>query len=180
VLADVVDGYENCETAPDRDGDGTLNEQDCAPDDPAVHPGAGEVFGNPIDEDCVGGPNYLQVSAGVTYDLKVKKRPARVRFRSIKVANGQAGDRVDVRCKGKGCAFRSKVRTIGAGQTSVSLTGLFKKRYLRRGARVTVVISRENQIARYYTLTVTRKATIKLVRLCVPVGSTTPGTCPAT
>ena len=57
----------NCEIAPDRDGDGTLNEQDCAPDNAAVHPGAGEIVGNAVDEDCAGGPQYLRVSASLSY-----------------------------------------------------------------------------------------------------------------
>ena len=35
LLADPGDSAVNCEIAPDRDGDGTPNEQDCAPDDPA-------------------------------------------------------------------------------------------------------------------------------------------------
>ncbi len=37
--------------AADRDGDGVLNEQDCAPDDPAVYPGAPEAC-DEEDNDC--------------------------------------------------------------------------------------------------------------------------------
>jgi hypothetical protein len=37
----------------DRDGDGVLDRADCAPDDPAIHPGAAEVC-NALDDDCDG------------------------------------------------------------------------------------------------------------------------------
>ena len=40
----------------DRDGDGTLDYLDCAPDDPAVHPGAPDVCDD-LDNDCDGTPD---------------------------------------------------------------------------------------------------------------------------
>ncbi len=39
---------------PDRDLDGTPDEADCAPDDPARHPGAPEIAYDGLDQDCDG------------------------------------------------------------------------------------------------------------------------------
>ncbi len=38
---------------PDTDGDGTVDAEDCAPDDPSIHPGASEIC-NGQDDDCDG------------------------------------------------------------------------------------------------------------------------------
>ncbi len=39
----------------DTDGDGVLDVDDCAPDDPAIYPGAEEICGDGLDNDCDGG-----------------------------------------------------------------------------------------------------------------------------
>src|SRR5690606_30650367 len=39
----------------DRDGDGyTVNQGDCDDEDPDIHPGAEDFFGDGIDQDCSG------------------------------------------------------------------------------------------------------------------------------
>jgi hypothetical protein len=179
VLADPGDFTTACEAAPDRDGDGTLNENDCQPDNPAVHPGAGEIFGNAVDEDCKDGPGYFRVASGVSLRFAAKKRPPRIRVTSLRITAAQAGDRIEVRCRGKGCPFRLRTRTARAGRTSVTLTSLFKKRYLRRGAVVEVRVLRANFIGKVVRFEVTRRAGLKQSPLCLGVGATKPGRCPA-
>jgi hypothetical protein len=181
VLADPGDGVSNCEVAPDRDGDGYVNEADCAPDDPAVHPGAGEVFGNPIDEDCANGPGYFQVDVPITFKTTTRTRPARVRFVSLRLTSIRAGDKIELRCKGgkkKGCPFTVKRQTGAAGKPTVNVASLFKKRFLRAGAVVEIRVLRANQIGKVLLLTITKKADVKQTRLCLGVGATTPGRCP--
>lgn len=41
----------------DADGDGALCTVDCREDDPAIHPGAPEICGDGIDQDCSGSPD---------------------------------------------------------------------------------------------------------------------------
>jgi putative metal-binding protein/hemolysin type calcium-binding protein len=54
ALTDLVDTTTGCEAGPDFDGDGNSGSGDCAPADPAVHPGAPEIPGNAVDENCDG------------------------------------------------------------------------------------------------------------------------------
>ena len=67
LYADPIDGAVNCEVAPDADGDGWLPPADCAPDDPAIHPGAGEIIGNDVDENCDNIVAYLRVNSSVSF-----------------------------------------------------------------------------------------------------------------
>jgi hypothetical protein len=181
VLADADDSATACEVAPDRDGDGTLNEADCQPDNAAVHPGAGEIFGNGVDEDCSGSPGYFKVTSGVTAGFAKRGRPPRVRITSLRITNLQPGDRIEIRCKTrrKGCPFRIVRRTARAGRPNVSLGSVFKKRYLKRGAIVEVRVLRVNYIGKVLRMKVTGRPNVRQTPLCLGVGATTPGRCPA-
>ena len=181
VFADAGDSTTGCEVAPDRDGDGTLNEADCAPDDAAVHPGAGEIFGNAVDEDCSGSPGYFKVTSGVTFRFVTKKHPPRVRITSLRFTALRPGDRIEIRCTGrrKGCPFRLVRRTARAGRPNINLASVFKKRLLRRGAGVEVRILRANYIGKVVRFKVTKRPNINQTPLCLGVGATTPGRCPA-
>lgn len=180
LLADPGDGQTGCEIAPDRDGDGTLNEQDCEPDNAAVHPGAGEIYGNATDEDCTGGPGFFKVGAGITFKALPRRRPARLRWTRLVLSNIQAGDRIQVRCRGKrkGCPFRRKTLTGRAGRPTVKLVKLFKRRYLRSGAVVEVRILRPLFHGKVFRLRVTRGPSVRQKSLCLLVGKTKPSACP--
>ncbi len=178
LYADPGDGATNCEIAPDRDGDGTLNEQDCAPDDAAIHPGAGEIVGNSVDEDCVGGPQYLRVSASVGYSAS--RRGNSAKFIKLTVNEIKAGDRIELRCSGgkrKGCPFTKKTRTGKAGKARVNLLPLLKKRYLKRNAVLEVRVTRPNEIGRVVRLKVGKRGAIKSEPLCLAVGAAKPAKC---
>ena len=95
VYGDPMDATENCEVAPDPDGDGYLAPADCAPSDPAIHPGAGEIYGNPVDEDCDGVVGYLRVASPIAYGLIQKKKQGLVRFATLVVKEVQRGDVVE-------------------------------------------------------------------------------------
>jgi Ca2+-binding RTX toxin-like protein len=180
VIADLGDGVTSCEIAPDRDGDGYANEQDCAPDDPAVNPGAGEIFGNAIDEDCKDGPGYLRVDAGVVFKYKAIKHPPSITWTTLRATALDTGDRVEVRCKGKGCPFKLVKRDAISGNPQLDLKSLFKKRKLKKGVVVEIRILHEAQIGIVRTLTVAKGPKVKELRQCLLVGAAAPSSCPAT
>jgi hypothetical protein len=178
LLADPGDSAANCEIAPDRDGDGTVNEQDCAPDNAAIHPGAGEIVGNAVDEDCAGGPQYLRVTAPFSYSTA--RRGNTAKFTKFTLSEIRAGDRIEVRCTGgrsKACPFSKKSQTGKAGKSRVNLLSLFKKRYLKRNAVVEIRVTRANEIGRVVRLKIGKKGVIKQEALCLAVGKTSPEKC---
>jgi Ca2+-binding RTX toxin-like protein len=175
VLADPGDFAENCEVAPDRDGDGYLNEADCAPDNPAIHPGAGEIVGNAVDEDCAGGPAYFTVEAGISFNFAKKRHPARLRFASLKLNALAKGDRLELRCSGKGCPF--KRATLTARSARMDLVSRMKRRYLRSGAVLEVRVLRANYNGKVFRLKVTSKPALVQTKLCLAPGASTPTAC---
>ena len=80
-------------------------------------------------------------------------------------------DTVKLTCKGRGCAI--KARTVKGRQGRVKLTKYFgKQRKLRRGARVRVRVTAPDRIGTAVTLKVRRGKDPKVVRRCVPAGTT--------
>jgi Ca2+-binding RTX toxin-like protein len=177
VYGDPQDSTTGCEVAPDPDGDGYLAPADCAPNDPAIHPGAPEIYGNNVDENCDGVLGYLRVNALISFRTTVDPKRSRVRFTRLVVQGVQAGDKIEIRCSGPGCPFKKKSRVGRAGKPNVSLTALLKKRYLRKGARLDIRVLRANQIGVVRRLTVRKKGKLTAQNLCMNVGSKTPSAC---
>jgi hypothetical protein len=180
LLADPGDSAANCEIAPDRDGDGTLNEADCAPDNAAVHPGAGEIVGNAVDEDCKDGPLYFKVATPISWNIAKRPRQSEARFVTLRVRDLKAGDKVEIRCvggKSKRCPFSKKTVTATSRTKQVDVAKLLKKRYLKRNGKVEIRVTRANEIGRFLRLTVQRRGLVKSEALCINVGAKSPSRC---
>ena len=178
VLADPGDGLTACEVVPDADGDGYLTDVDCAPHDAAINPGAREVAGNAVDEDCKDGPLYLRVVSPVSYATAKTRRG--LRFKTFRVGELVPGDVVELRCRGgrkRGCAFTKRRYVAGGGQKSINLVRAFRKRPLRRGATVEVRILRANFVGKVQRLKVGRRLRLADTSLCLFVGDSAPKAC---
>ena len=80
--------------------------------------------------------------------------------------------RVTVRCSGRHCPFKSRVRTANR-HGNVSLTKLFRTR-LRSGVRLDVAITSPNTIGKVTRYRIRRGKLPRGQSLCVPVGQTRP------
>jgi hypothetical protein len=140
AITDTIDTVRNCETvdaaAPpvsDADHDGIPAPLDCDDANPAIHPGAVDVPGNAIDEDCAGGPApFPPVEATIGYTVGYAR--SFTIFRTLYVRKALAGQTVVVRCKGRGCPFRTKSRTVKANTNKLSVMKGLKRKRLRVGA----------------------------------------------
>jgi Ca2+-binding RTX toxin-like protein len=157
VVADQDDSLTGCESVsvPDADSDGFVPPADCDNTDPTRHPGAFEILGDGIDQDCDGidapRPRLVNpVSSG--YDQV--KHPKGIRLTVLKIKSMHAGDKVTIRCKGRGCPYKKRTRTGRAGQRTLNLLAPFKKRNLRPGVRIEIRITRPQWVGKYVLLRV--------------------------
>ena len=91
---------------PDRDGDGYNERLDCDDGNAAIRPGAPEVRGDQVDQNCDGRDAALpHVTSAVSTLWGVDG--ATILLRKMQVKNPPEGARVQLRCAGKGCPFKS-------------------------------------------------------------------------
>ena len=111
---------------PDRDGDGFNQTLDCDDTAAAIRPGAVEIPGNRVDENCDGArPDFPVIGASIVIFVTSSARSTKVV--EVSVSRIPARGRVELRCrppKGKrrACPFTRVRRSFPAGRQKLKLT----------------------------------------------------------
>jgi hypothetical protein len=159
--------------APDRDGDGSSPPADCDDTNSTVHPGAREIPGDGLDDDCSGGDTPGRVAASVSYEFRATRTGARVL--RMRVSDAPPGAAVELRCSGRHCPFKRRTPALRANG-SASLTKLFRHS-LRAGATIDVRITAPNSVGKVLRFEIRRRRVPQARRLCLPPGAAKPGKC---
>lgn len=150
----------------DVDRDGVVAGVDCDDTRAAIRPGARDVPGNKIDEDCTGGDaRASQVGGRLSFDFTAFPNGT-TRVDRLVVRELQAGGRAELRCSGR-CAFRKKDGKAADGK--VNLRKLIRGR-LRTGATLEVRLSAPGTIGRVVRFKMRKAKLPKRTSLCLPPG----------
>jgi putative metal-binding protein len=161
-------------TPSDLDGDGHAAPADCDDANRTRYPGAPEIPGNGVDENCDGADAPGRITAGVTNLWSVTRRATRIV--TLRVRDAPPGAAIRVTCRERKCKFRRHTTTAGPNG-SAKLTRMFKRKRLRRGAVLEVRITAPNAIGKVVRYRIRRGKIPRARTLCLPPGARRPARC---
>lgn len=146
----------------DADGDGVASTLDCDDLSPAIRPGAVDVPGDRVDQDCSGADAAVpRILSPVSYGFNARRAWSRVN--RLRVRELPANATVELVCAGKGCPFKVRTVRAGRGKTSLDLLPRVKRAKLRPGARLTVRITAPGMVGKALRFTIRRGKTPTLL-----------------
>ena len=163
----------------DNDKDGFFAGQDCNDANAAIRPGATEIKGNRIDENCDGTAEPFQTLAvGVSHGWDFKKSSVILTLKSLLITQqSPAGMKVKIFCKGKKCPFKSKnlkLEKAKKGARSVLKSFTSKQRKFRAGQTLEVWVSAPNFNTKVARLPLKKGKAPVAQALCVVPGQSKP------
>jgi DNA-binding beta-propeller fold protein YncE len=158
----------------DGDRDGFFAGQDCNDANASIRPGALEVRGNRVDENCDGlADPFPTVTSGVSAKWDIKG--SRFTLTQLTISNPPKGAKFEFRCAGRGCPVRTKKLSgkIRRGLLDVRRS-LGKKLKYRAGQTIEVRISAPGFNTKVAQLKLRAGRTPNVVPLCLPPGASKP------
>jgi hypothetical protein len=170
AISDDADTRTSCEEIEgDADGDGVRRPADCDDTNPAIRPGAREIVGNAVDENCDTRADAFLGLGGVLRNAWAAAGPRTVNT-ALNARDLPRGTRIEVRCSGPGCAFKRVVRRVRRSSRSVDLHRPFRGRSLGRGAKVEIRVTRSGRIGRVLRFRIGAPGTPRVDFKCLPPG----------
>ena len=167
----------------DADGDGFVAGFDCNDANRAINPGATDIVGDRIDQNCDGFDEPVPfVDYGLSLSFSDATKAGR-RVMRLVVRDLPPDHRVRLTCKAtkrfaRRCPFRSATRKPSKTGT-VTLTTLFRKRRLPPGTTLELRITAPGLNGRVRRFTVRSVGSVRDQRLCLLQGRSSPRACPA-